>query len=230
MKRLFFIIGSLFWACGGANCTDVSVEVNVEIAGNAEAWFNEHVVVYAISSESDQLVDFSKLSSIKSETKVVSKWLLTGLADGVHNIQVRDEPNMIGSYIFAQRSIEIPSSKKNIELRVSLQENHVWIKPSINGKKFEELGLDKFAHEYYLVLTRKLKSDPGYTQHQSIPITWNQKKEEFGSQFYFIEDGEYDCKIVRIQVGPRSKKEEIHQIFRIPSPVPEVLEFDFVKQ
>jgi hypothetical protein len=226
-KNLSVLIASFLFIA--IECDSAEITVVLEVKGkttNANA--KGHLaLVFAKLIESDELLDFTLVEKTETKGSVIFNWFLEGVKRGKYKVIVRDEPNLIGEYIFAQKEIKINGDDDKLRCNFTLNENSVWVRPMVNGRGLEQVGLKNFDNELFILLINKNQQELEYCQIQKIPVRWNSVRSEFGARFYFLENTDYQCRLVRGNVGLFPLNDELKKTFQFPRPLPDVFELDF---
>ena len=189
------------------------------------------VRVFARQVDIDELIDFSpaKIALSDTENKFELEWTSPNLSKGEYDIQVRDEPTMMGSLIFAIKRVRINDIEEKINLNFALEENNLLIFPTLGGKQLE-MGQDGGIYKSYSILLERKGVIGEVVQIQKNLIFKIGKDQKIASRLYFISEGVHSVKLLEITSGERPSNREWEKKIYIPAPVPDEIKIDFVEK
>lgn len=203
------------------------IQVRLKIAPYEVVERLEHLAVCAEQSDQTPPVFFELKSSIVDEEKrqVTQIWR-SSIRDGVYDILVRDEPNMMGVLRFAGKRITVKSGE-SVSLDFDLIYNEMIIIP-----KWVDGSDPRKGDGSLTMILQENRSDHQFAQHQRSPLYFDKNHQMMVARFYFVRNAAYQCTLRSIESTGDGllKSEEWFGEITLPGAIPKMKEVVFVKK
>ena len=220
-----FMLGLIF--CGTCLLRASDVQVRLKIAPYEVLERLEHLVVCAEQSDQINPVIFELKSSIadKEKRQVTQIWN-SSIREGVYDIIVRDEPNMMGVLRFAGKKVIVKSGEA-ASLDFDLIYNELVIIPKLvdGSNPWKDGGS-------FTMSIQEIRFDDQFAQHQITPLHFDKASQKMAARFYFVGSTTYRC-ILRSAASAGEGHLESKELFgeiRVSEPIPKVVEVFFTEK